>query len=465
MKATKFIFLYITLFISFLSTNVFAQGTGNSPYSRIGIGDLIYNNGFSYNHGLSGVGSAYRNAAFINLQNPALLPGLQSSKDDSNATSTVKIDVGLTGQYRVIANAATSEDFFGANLSHIALSFPVSKRWASAIAVMPYSVAQHSFTYTTKVTGDSTKDAKYELSGEGGIYQFMIANGYAINKNFSLGLQTSYLFGNINNLSLSQIILDPTNPDNENKNGFSSKTSYAGFHFKPGLAYKCKLKTIKDSLDQIKNIIYMSLGFSYDLYSNVNIDQTKNIVEKSGLTTTVILDSTYQTTKGKASFPQGFQTGISIEIPQRWGIGIDYHATNWSNYNELGVNGGLVNSYKVGAGGEYYLFNRNADRLPKIVRAGVSYAKTPIMISGEQINDLSFSIGGTLFMLTKEEVKQHSYNTKKSIALRLGTRINAAVIVGVRGTTNNGLIRENYIKGYLGATIPDAQWFKRRKIY
>jgi hypothetical protein len=68
---------------------------------------------------------------------------------------------------------------------------------------------------------------------------------------------------------------------------------------------------------------------------------------------------------------------------------------------------------------------------------------TPFHVNDTQIRDLGVNVGFTLPM-----------NNFSSM--------NLALEAGVRGTTDNDLIRENYFKAALGISFND-RWFVRRK--
>ena len=80
LKFRLLLFLVITTIGIHL--NSFAQGTGNNPYSRIGLGDFQYLNGNVRNLGMGNTGVGYKGHYFINTLNPALLPNLKNKYID-----------------------------------------------------------------------------------------------------------------------------------------------------------------------------------------------------------------------------------------------------------------------------------------------------------------------------------------------------------------------------------------------
>jgi hypothetical protein len=73
----------------FLQTKIFAQGLGNSPYSAIGLGELL-SSAYSPNNGMGDAGVSSANPLYINALNPALLA----------RNRYTMFDVGVIGQYK-----------------------------------------------------------------------------------------------------------------------------------------------------------------------------------------------------------------------------------------------------------------------------------------------------------------------------------------------------------------------------
>jgi hypothetical protein len=82
-------------------------------------------------------------------------------------------------------------------------------------------------------------------------------------------------------------------------------------------------------------------------------------------------------------------------------------------------------------------------------RVGVNYSKTNLNLRGNQLDafGITFGLGFPL----------------RSVAIR-GSRsmVNIGCEIGRRGTTENGLIREDYVNIYFGISIYETWFFKRR---
>jgi len=84
-------------------------------------------------------------------------------------------------------------------------------------------------------------------------------------------------------------------------------------------------------------------------------------------------------------------------------------------------------------------------------RTGLSYSATQISIDGHRLYDYSVSFGTTLPV---------GVRSKNAIAL---PKLNVAFVVGQRSTFSSGQLTETYYRLYLGMTISD-KWFNKRRI-
>jgi long-subunit fatty acid transport protein len=156
----------------------------------------------------------------------------------------------------------------------------------------------------------------------------------------------------------------------------------------------------------------------------------------------VVKDSIFNETKTKGSIvlPDYIKAGITISKSSKWTAGLDFSFQNWKKYRNFESTDTLDNSYRIATGGEY-----RTDKL--IYRFGAHYGKSFINLRSTQLNDAGISVGlGILRLFPK----------------RPPSSINIAIEVGQRGTTDNNLIREKYIRLHLGFTLSDI-WFVKPK--
>jgi len=66
-----------------------------------------------------------------------------------------------------------------------------------SIGLLPYTKSGYNIDIESAIEG-STDTYITRITGEGGLNKFYISSGYKIFKNFSLGVDISFLFGSIN---------------------------------------------------------------------------------------------------------------------------------------------------------------------------------------------------------------------------------------------------------------------------
>jgi hypothetical protein len=456
----------------------YGQGTGNSPFSQFGIGDMLSQNGSVRNMGMGTAGVSARHHYFVNLQNPALLSNLKTRKKprpnhtylynefyyNQRVDSTVKIDFGLTYQYRGIHTGAGSENASGANLAYLAFALPLSKTWATSIGLQPFSSVNYDLTYTAPVIGDPNTSATNTTSGRGGTYKLFWGHGVGLTHNLSVGLEAAYIFGNINTHYTSDI-----NTFSTKSYGFRGQEAHNALSIKPGILFRREIvKAYKDTIYEkdtlgeytIKKLVrktkssgaFYNIGLTYDFYSAMQIRKQMDlyIVENTNV---IYQDTTIQPAqKYKAQLPPSVRLGFSIDKPMRWTIAADVFYTGWSAYKPSFSSDTMSDSYGFSIGGEFTPGEQLKLR-SKTYRLGFAYQKTPITYNGHQLDDISVSIGATV-----------PFGRRASSWSAILPRLNVAVVAGQRGSIAGVGLNEQYIKGYLSIMI-NEKWFNKRKIY
>ena len=426
---SKKIVLIAAIFVSFAIGKVFAQAS-KSPFTSQGIGDII-EPGLTHNQGMGGVGVSNGSYWFLNNVNPALLP----------YNSLTVFSAGLIGENRTLENNVASEVNGGGNLNYLAMAFPIKPgKWTSAVGLMPYSnVDYESISVVDVQFAPDGEQALKTAQGSGGYNQFYWSNGYAINRNFSVGLKAIYLFSNVET-DLSFDLLDE-NPAISYVRGQNTRISVSDFMISGGIAFK------KDSI--FNNKIQFKAGLTYDL--GATIDAEKFATTEQRIVDIPIISDSVENVRGTLELPQAFTAGISFNNGLKWTVGLDVRYQQWSDFRDFeGTNDDLADQIRIGLGGELTPDPTSVTSYFKRVtyRMGLSYENTPYQVIGSdgslnQVNDFGINIGWTL------PVSRIS-------------NLDFAVKYGVRGDVDNTLIREEYFKFYLGVTFND-QWFIKRK--
>jgi hypothetical protein len=430
----------IFLGLIFLPTVIFSQNLGNSPYSLLGVGDLTHP-ALSHQQAMGGAGISFSLPFMINNLNPALNARLSKSKN------TI-YEAGVAAQLKGLRQTDVSQRDFGANLSYLIVGLPISSRMGGTFGISPYSNVSYNYTFLDDVEGSDFL-ANKTYNGSGGITNLFLSLGYDFTKStrpdtlkhrFMVGGKANYLFGAIINELTTKL---RTNNNTDFEAARYRRNGYSDFTFEGALAYTYKVK------GDYKLNLGLVYGFGKDLKTKYYEDLRTKILNDPVDTVTVIANDI----RSSVNLPSRIGFGLSFEKEFKWAIALDYTMQDWSGFkdqnNSIAENYTLGKSYTLALGGQYipnYTSVAKGFWHRTLFKLGGQYTQTPVIGSGMNIRDLSISLGASIPL-----TRQNSF-----------TLLNLALQAGSRGTTNNNLIRENYVRVHFGATIND-RWFIKPK--
>jgi len=457
-RISRVILISIPFLLSIIS---YSQGLGNSPYSSIGIGDVMNYTGNVRNMGMGNAGSAFFSKEYVNILNPAGIANLKYHRNDS----LTKYEVGMTLQYKFLTNGQATSDSWGANVKYLAYSFPVSKVYSTAISITPLSSVQNYYSYTSSFPNALNYMARYTYNGSGGIYQLQWANGIGVTKNISIGLATNFNFGTITQSSTTQLITDPYNSYTENTVGIQNKTNYSGLSFKPGIIFSKQFsnenKNTEGKIGMPEKGIRFNFGATVEFNSTINSKQTVySFVQNTASLN--LLDSAVSQTRAPAYLPSVYRIGIGLQKPNQWTLAADLVVYNWSSYSKNQFNNDSYyakSSFNLCVGAERQLTNQKRFTRSNTIRTGFMLSSTPLLINGETVYDYSFSIGGSLPVGVKKKEDDFTGRTARLPAL------NIALVVGQRSSPGSipGSLTETYYRLNVSMLIYQ-KWFNKRRI-
>ena len=418
---------FLTIFLAaagLLATSAAsAQDFGNSPYSRLGLGDVNTSNGSIRSFGMGNTGVAAPNSNLLNLQNPALL----------YFNNNVIFELSVASQLKTLKEGDKSQRDGSATLYALGLGIPVSKRWTAAVGLRPYSTVKYEATSQQTVIENPAQNTMVKYSGEGSISEVYFSHGVRLAKDLNLGATGSFLFGTINNYFASQLVGSGFNELVINK-----ETVHRGFMFKSGMSYRHKVGAKKN----------LAIGGVYTLSSKLNADQ--RLMTQRPTTAgqeTMHADSILDR---KVTLPSGFQVGLSFDNGSNWSVNADVEGQQGSQFRTAEGNQEYVNSMRVGFGGEYVPEPASPKYLRRVTyRAGFTTGKTPYNINGTQLNETAVTWGFT-FPLGRAMVTESYY-------------LNMGFALGKRGTTEKQLVQENFIRIQAGLSL-NNRWFIKRQL-
>lgn len=409
------------LFILFLAPVALQSKaqTVTSPYSIMGIGD-IESKDYGKFFGMSSTGTALRNSGFINLSNPASLPSLESNM--------LNIDFNVrwrSSQFKYPQYDTFSSSYSDAQLERMSITFRPSKGWGLSFGLKPYSSVNYNIAKQLSIAGSGSTNVYKSVLGSGGIDQVYIANGFQLNKNFSVGLTSSFLFGNIKTATTySYTDLGSSIVRNEYK-------SLYGFQFQGGMQYTGKITSkIQQTFGAtVSNPLTLSGTYEMDYVSS---------------------DTTYNNAKSssdeKFKLPLQVSAGYSLVFSNVLTLALDYRYANWAK-TKLDVNNSYTTQSQRFAFGFQYAPVVNAGTVLRekyFVQAGVAYEQGYLLINNNQVNDMSATAGV-------------GANLNRLINLYLGLE------VGSKGSNSKNQIREQYTQVSFGVTLKEF-WFNTKKL-
>ena len=421
--------LLIGVIFYFFINQTYAQSSISSPYSAFGLGNLVEANNIR-NKSMGGLSTGMRDYFTVNFKNPASYTAFDS-------TSFI-FEGGVLGQYVNLKTTEISEEYSSSSMNNLLFGFPVTKWWKSSLGLIPFSQVGYNVNdYDVK---ENIGTIKYTFEGEGGISEFYWGNAFRLGENLSVGLNASFIFGT----------LDKTQKVNFPDSAFilSTKTnnSYSvnDIKFDIGAQYHTKIGN--------ENILV--IGATYRPQQNLSATRSKLVRsflgENYGIDNDTDTVSFIDDEKGSIIFPGGFGVGFSFGKGYSWLFGLEYNFDQWENFRNFNLSDTLANSHVFKAGG-HYIPDANSFSYFKRVdyRLGAHYTTSNLILHDEQLNGFGITFGIGL------PVRSVSVRGSRSM-------VNIGFEFGRRGTLNNGLIKENYYNVYVGISIFERWFFKRR---
>ena len=408
--------LAVVLFV-FCGLSALAQLGTSSPYSRFGLGDL-QGNAFPVYNALGGGVTALSSSNSVNPSNPA-------SYTSFRANSFLFSTGGLHNTTQ-IQNSTDKQVANNSAFSHLTIAFPISSKLGASFGMLPYS----NIGYTLNAR-DTVVNADMIYTGDGGLSKVYFGGAYEPFKGFSLGINASYLFGGLNRRKKL---------DYDDESFFDSRSNSSinlkGYYYELGLLYKKELANEKE----------LSFGLTANNNSTLRAKRT-NIVETISGPYEIVKDTASNVVEwGEVTLPNYISTGLMYRDGEKWLLIADYSMQNWADYTLLGESDDLSNSTRLSGGLQYTPEFNSVTKYYKRMqyRLGAAYSNTPLTLNDTQLKEMSVSFG-------------FGIPVKKS-----RTKYDVSLTLGQRGTTDNSLIKEQFVKFGLSVSY-DGIWFVKRK--
>ncbi len=413
---------YILLFVLFLSFSglLSAQSNTGSPYSMNGIGLLPDN--FGPYTSLGGVSAAMRDDNNINFLNPASYTAFDSNR--------FYIQLGMVGEYVHIATHQEKSKYRVAQNAALNMGLRLARNLYTSFGFNQRSDIGYDLYYHKEIAGDNGVYYTQQISGKGGLNDVYLGLAYKW-KEFSIGVNTSYTFGNLERrLTLIPLLTNAYTINTQ------EKIDATGAIFTFGLQYRLHLSPTSK----------LTLGSAFNLSSALNATKNYTAYKVNSSSNETLEDE--EVDRGTIRYPERIIGGFSYDYKDKWTVSGDYTFQAMSKYREFGSLQDFKDYHKVSLGISL-LPAHNGRRWWQRNRYNVGgYAvRSQIYLNNTYINTFALTLGSQIpvFIQNRE--------------LLLGVAFDG----GVRGTRKNGLIQETFARVRLNIAFKEG-WFMKRKI-
>lgn len=397
----------ISLLLSLLTvTSIGVMAQNNfSPYSQMGIGDV--EDGF-YNRtsGLANTGIGYRSNRFLINNNPASFSGL--------ANQYFSMEMGIRGsfiQYTGSPVTPASTQSGDITFRRLALGIKVTKNWGSSIGLVPFSTQNYEFNVPYYIQGTANESANHYYEGHGSVNKAYWANSYEFFHHLSIGVDAGYIFGQLNQKDILQNYANGAS-ETSTQNNVNLQNLY--------MTYGMQVYS------NIGKHWSFSVGGTYSQRADLLAAPQKIVLgSDSSILQNEQLPETYLT------LPNSYGAGISVTHNEKYTWVADYRYQDWGalKRNSYPGQGYSIASSERGSFGfeiskKRVFYNQRVEF--NYLQTGLYYGNSYLQINGKQIRDMGVTMG-------------FGMNSLKS-----PLAYSVVFQYGIKGTTQNNLIRENY---------------------
>lgn len=443
-----------TLLVFTTVSHSFGQTDLTSPYSLFGPGIPHLRQTVSQ-AGVGGSGIALYDHYKLNLANPA---AVALHTDPIFETS----GFGTFSTYNTNAGGFDNRSFL---LNNLSLAFPIMRgKWGLALGIVPYTTVGYD-VYSTIEDEEVGSTYNINYSGDGGISQGYLGTAYKIyNKVDSLGNPTALSLGgnmnfNFGTIDNNRLISFPSDP---NSVGVNVQESVLVRDFSFDLGAHFQHNVIKHT-EESGRYMRLLLGAVYTFGADLNADQSNYAYTFRGESGLSALDTVSSATgvDGYIHIPSRITFGAGLDFvtaqKARYRFSIDYATQDWTAYEVSFEDNSLRHNFednqRISAGIEWTPEVGSRKYFENVqVRAGAYYEKSSLNLRDTPITDRGMSFGLTMPINHRRAITKSSFNVSAQY--------------GQSGTTDNGLIQEDYWRIYVGFSFTPHyrnRWFVKPK--
>lgn len=318
----------LLLLLMMLSGVAVAQNNTNSPYTRYGFGQLS-EQGSGNSRAMGGIAYGLRDKYQVNYANPASYTAVDSV--------TFILDGGISLQNTNLNDGVLKKNAKNSSFDYVTMQFRASKWAGISLGLIPYSnVGYNMGEYRDAAGNDAASASVASYSGEGGLHQLFLGAGFKIIKNLSVGMNISYLWGDI---TRSSSLSFPSSSANYPIT-ITSNVAMKSYKLDLGAQYTHRFGK--------KHAATLGVVFSpgHNLFNEAY--ETRQLGSGStGITATT------EDVSVTCGIPTTYGVGVTYVYDNRLTVGADAMFQNWSEVNYMNEKGVFCDRGRISAGAEY----------------------------------------------------------------------------------------------------------------
>ncbi|SUB77701.1 Uncharacterised protein [Porphyromonas macacae] len=422
--------LGVITFLMVTSSVMLAQSNSTeSPYTRYGLGRLG-NRTLTATRSMGGIGNGVRNGTITNPKNPASYTAVDSL--------TFIFDFGASISTAWYKEEGASNNRILGNFEHATILFPVTDFMAMSAGILPFAQAGYNFGNIEPL--EATENGKFlrHYTGKGHINDIYLGLAIEPFKHFSIGVNTSYIFGNISHYRKAQHFTPaPFNPV------FLDHLNLKGVRVNLGLQYRIGLDK------ENKSSIVLGATYSPNMKMRSELIRSNTMITPGGSSPFIQVDTL--TSSDAYSIPQAIGVGLTYEKADKLMLGADFDYTMWKDAHFHNPQSEFVNQWQVALGGQYIpdnmqrsFWSRTAYRFG--ISAENSYINLPVTDTKyDGFHSLRASIGAGFPLID------------------LRSRLNFGIEYGLTLPKSKGMITEHTLMFTMGITFNEG-WFRKLRL-
>lgn len=421
------------LLLTMVTGVAIAQNNTNSPYTRYGYGDLS-DQSFGNSKAMGGIAFGLRDGAQINPLNPASYTAIDSL--------TFLFEGGVSLQNMNVSGGGEKRNAKNSSFDYLAMQFRLHPKIAMSIGLLPFSNIGYSVS-DIQTNEDKTLNTYRSFSGEGGLHQLYVGLGVKVLKNFSIGANASYLWGDIDR---TRTVLFP-----EVSEAYyyrqTSGVSISNYKLDFGMQYT---QTIGKKHLITLGMVYSPKHRIADSYSIVTqmLSNQSSIVSSTALKPNAILE-----------LPNAFGVGFTYKYDSRLTVGLDYSLQQWSKAR-FGLETKVADEIQLDFDKTYDYCDRHK------ISVGAEYI--PNLIGRSYLSHIKYRLGAyytTPYYKIDGKKAAREYGVTAGFGLPVPRSRSILSVSGqfvhVSGQ-EAAFVNENIFRVSIGLTFNERWFFKRR---